>query len=643
MSEEKAPRAQRQKRRRLRRIGATLLLLAPTAWVVGTDLVRRASRIRMFDRPHTWGYVGSIAESAVFWGILLYAASRRRATAVRRISTALFVVLYTISVGIEGAFHAFYNIYLSIDGQLHSKSIPWSIVGTLPFSKPIIVAHVLAALGLAGLFLFLGRRYMRPRPLPRALMPLSIPVVLVAVTQIPVSYRSLQSTAFDMIYFHGMTAMVKERLGYTHDSPDLRVQKRSPETVPHLTAKPVRKRNVLLILQESQRADVTCSEYVPECELATRFSNKSVPERMPLRQLRGNASTTAISISNLWSGVRPTEARDLLHSVPLMWDYAAAAGYDTAYWTSQNLMFGNARLYVQDIPVSHRCVATDLDTEAALDEGAYDYMVSDRVIKEWGEMREPFFGVVHYSNVHFPYVYDENYAPFQPASMDKAADKNEEYRNYYKDVVYYSDMAVGKLLDYIVNTDVGKRTVIIYTSDHGEAFREHWQLGHTSSIYDEEIHVPGWVNAPPGTLSPEEEANIRGAKDQLIWHLDLAPTFLDLLGVWDDPGLAPFRARMMGHPITRPERTIEPVPITNCTWLWECAFRNWGMMQGPLKLEAREWDNEYHCFNVIDDPDEVTNLGERACAPMPDIARSIFHVMPDVTPPGRPVVDWGKK
>ena len=31
--------------------------------------------------------------------------------------------------------------------------------------------------------------------------------------------------------------------------------------------------------------------------------------------------------------------------------------------------------------------------------------------------------------------------------MDKAADKNEEYRNYYKDVVYYSDMAVGKLLE----------------------------------------------------------------------------------------------------------------------------------------------------------------------------------------------------
>ena len=39
----------------------------------------------------------------------------------------------------------------------------------------------------------------------------------------------------------------------------------------------------------------------------------------------------------------------------------------------------------------------------------------------------------------------------------------------------------------------------------------------------------------------------------------------------------------------------------------------------------------------------ATNLGEPACAPMPDLARRIFHVMPNVTPPGRPVVDWGKR
>jgi glucan phosphoethanolaminetransferase (alkaline phosphatase superfamily) len=635
-----ASRARIRARRRRRLLGALVLLL-PVLWILGCDLARRAGQIAAFDPPHRLGYLGSVVESGLFWGVLLHTASRRRGP-IQVLLAPLFVALFTIAVGVEGAFNAFWNVYLSIDGQVHSKSIPWSIVGTLPLSRPVVLFHLALALAIGVGLVLRGRQWIRPSKWGRRIVPLLVPVVLVAVTQIPVSYRKIQSTMPDMIYFHGMTALVKEHLGYTNDSPDLRVQRRSPESVPALSPKPARPRNVVLLLQESLRADVTCVEYDPECELTNRFSNKAAPDRYPLLQSRAHDSTTAISISNIWSGVRPTETRDLLHSVPLMWEYASAAGWDSAYWTCQNLMFGNARLYVQDIPVSHFAVGTHLDREAPLDEGALDSALTDRVIAEWGELKEPFFAVVHYSNVHFPYVYDPDHAPFQPSDFSKNAEDNEKYQNYYKNVAYLSDKAVGRLIDHIRSTESGKRTVLVYTSDHGESHREHWQLGHTSAIYDEEIKVPTWIDAPAGTLTPEEEASLRKAREEFVWHLDLAPTFLDLMGLWDDPALAPFRARMMGHPLTRPERTIEAVPITNCTWVWECAFRNWGMMQGPMKIEAREWDGEFHCFNVLEDPDELKNLGEGACHPMPELARQIFHSMPNVTPPGRPVVNWGK-
>lgn len=634
-------RFRRRRLRFLRRIAGIGLFLVPTAWVIATDMVRRAHYIFLFDRLHTKGYFASMGESLVFWTVLLYAASRRRRFASP--FAALFVALFTLAMGVEGAFHSFYGIYLSMDGQIHSKSIPWSIVGTLPFSQPVVLLNVALAGALALLLLWMARRYLRARGLVWYFAALLVPGVIYGVATLPVSYRTLQSTPFDMIYFHSLGALAREHLGITHDSPDLRVQKRSPEHVPRLTPQPARPRNLLFIVQESQRADVTCIEHDPSCQLATRFTNPLLPERLPLLQLRSNASTTAISISNLWSGVRPTEGRETLHSVPLLWDYAHAAGYDTAYWTSQNLMFGNARLYVQDIPVSHRCVATELDTQADLDTGCEDSLVTDRAIRDWHELKEPFVAVVHYSNVHFPYIYDENEAPFQPSEMDKSAEKNEAFKNYYKNVVYLSDKAVARLVKHVRESSTGPRTVIVYTSDHGESFREHWQLGHTSSLYDEEIHVPGWIDAPPGTLAPEEEQSIRAARRELVWHLDLSATLFDLIGIWDDPAFGPFRARMMGHPLTRRERTLEPVPLTNCTWLWECSFRNWGMMQGPLKLEAREWDNEYHCFNVLEDPDESNNLGEEACWPLPDLARDLYHVMPNETPPGRPKVEWGKK
>ncbi|MBK8254822.1 MAG: sulfatase-like hydrolase/transferase [Polyangiaceae bacterium] len=631
----------RKSLRRKRRLFGFVTLLLPVLWIVGWDLARRFYQIRTFDRPHLYGYLGSIAESAVVWGIILHTVSRRRGL-LQAILLPIFVFLYATATGVQAAFNAFWNVYLSIDGLVHSKSIAWSIVGTLPLSKPIVFIHFLIAIAAAVGIAVLARKVVRPTKWGRRVVPFFLPAAFIAPTQIPVSYRKIQSTPPDLIYFHGMTALVKEHLGYTNDSPDLRVQRRDPESVPTFKAQPARPRNVVLLLQESMRADVTCVEYDPDCALATPFSNKVVPDRYPFVEMRAHDSTTAISISNIWSGVRPTETREVLHSVPLIWDYADAAGYDTAYWTSQNLMFGNARLYIQDIPVSQFAVGTNLDREAPLDEGALDSLLTDRVIADWDQLREPFFAVVHYSNCHFPYVYDPNHAPFQPADFNKAAESNESYRNYYKDVVYLSDMAVARLITHIRSTEKGDRTVLVYTSDHGESFREHWQLGHTSSLYDEEIQVPGWIDAPEGTLSPEEAASLKKAKNEYVWHLDLAPTFLDLMGIWNDPNLAPYRARMMGHPLTRPERTIEPVPLTNCTWVWECSFRNWGLMQGPMKIEAREWDGEFHCFNVAEDPLELNNLGEGPCTPMPELARQMYHSMPNITPPGRPVVNWGK-
>ena len=107
----------------------------------------------------------------------------------------------------------------------------------------------------------------------------------------------------------------------------------------------------------------------------------------------------------------------------------------------------------------------------------------------------------------------------------------------------------------------------------------------------------GWT-PPPGTLTDVERAALVSAKSEPVWHLDLPPTVLDLLGLWSLPETARFRAKMVGTSLLRKERTHAEVPLTNCSELWGCAFRNWGLMRGALKLEAREWDFDWHCWNV---------------------------------------------
>jgi arylsulfatase A-like enzyme len=194
--------------------------------------------------------------------------------------------------------------------------------------------------------------------------------------------------------------------------------------------------------------------------------------------------------------------------------------------------------------------------------------------------------------------------------------------------VHQQDRHVASILSTLRATPAGQRTVVVYTSDHGEAFREHGQMGHTFSVFDEEIHVPAWIDAPAGILGEEERKNLRAKRDAWLFHVDVAPTILDLMGVLDDPALDPYRSEMIGHSLLRPALTDRALPMTNCGGVWSCAFENWGVMRANRKLEAREWDTGWHCYDLARDPDEADDLGVAACGDLLDVALATFGRLP---------------
>jgi arylsulfatase A-like enzyme len=103
--------------------------------------------------------------------------------------------------------------------------------------------------------------------------------------------------------------------------------------------------------------------------------------------------------------------------------------------------------------------------------------------------------------------------------------------------------------------------------------------------------------------------------------LDLAPTLLDLLGVWDDPGLARWRSRLAGVSLLRAAPpAARAVVTTNCSEIFSCSSPNWGAMRGTLKLFAREGDPAWHCFDVAADPGEEHDLGADACGDLRALA-----------------------
>lgn len=606
--------------------GLVLLAVAPLV-ILSLDFSRRHARLTELNGQELEWYFGAVVESFAVWTALLYAGSRRRGR-LRWLNAGLFVLCLTFAVGGQSYFYAQYKAYLNVDVSVFASNFMDSVVNQLWADIGNYARAKLPVLLLALALLWVGRWVLRPRRSAARRVGVLAPLVLMASLFIPTQHRHAQASTPDVLYLNAVGGLIRTQLGMTDQSSQIRPRARESLPVPDLSRAPLPKRNVLFVIGESVRADSVCVEYDPTCQ-RTAATNLLLPDRHPFTQMRSLASCTAISLAVLWGGLLPTESREILHTWPLIFDYARAAGYDTAFWTSQNMMFGNARLWVKNLGVSHFTSATELDPTADLDMGAPEHLLAARVNRELSELQEPFLAVVQLSNVHYPYYVDpDGPMPFQPWTTSKAEEDNPYFKNFYQNSVYQQDQHVADMIRHLQKSSVGDHTVIVYTSDHGEAFREHGQMGHTFSVFDEEIKVPAWIDAPPGTLTPAEQESLEQKRHEYLYHVDLAPTILDLVGVLDDPHIQRYLARLPGHSLLRPALTERPLPATNCAGVWSCAFENWGFLDGPRKLEARSWDEGWNCYDLERDPKERNDLGAAACGDLIARAQQTFGRLP---------------
>ncbi len=623
-------------------------LAAPALTLLGFDLWVRAARIASFrfvapgstwaerlSGAHALSYSLAVAHGLLLWGSLLWLSTARRAVP-RRLAGTAFVLLFTLALGVQSAFVARWQVYVSRDATELSERPLWAVLGSLRPSADLFLRLGLA-FGAALVLVWAARRVRRPTRRERRLASVVFALSLLAALLVPVSYRGKQATTPDLLWLNALSFALRgpepERAGLAS------LQIRSPRPLPVLQPSPARPRNVLLILQESQRADVTCSSYDPACALATPLSNALLPSRFAFENLRANASVTTIAMSVLFTGLAPTASKSETRAAPTLFEYAHAAGYDTAYLTSQHLLFANMWLSVQDVPSGRVVLGTHLDPEADMFVGADDALLSERATRELGELREPFFAVVHYANIHAPRPADDD-GPFQPARAGK--EDGAAYLNAYKNAVHRSDRAVAQLIAELRATELGARTVLLYTADHGEAVGEHGQgCDHGCSLFEEDIRVPGWLDAPDGTLTPSEIESLGSARYAYTFHLDLAPTVLDLLGLWDHPALQAARQELLGHPLTRPERTTGAVPLSNVAHVWERGRPSYGLMKGRHKLIGRQRDAGYACFDLERDPKERSPLSGD-CDGLAPLAAALFGVPPSEFDRVAEHPDWGR-
>ena len=163
-----------------------------------------------------------------------------------------------------------------------------------------------------------------------------------------------------------------------------------------------------------------------------------------------------------------------------------------------------------------------------------DLMVDEALRYVEAHRGRPFALLVHFLAPHHPYgpVPEVDSAPFKdldptvPSAPGLDADYvKAEMRKYYASV-HSVDRNLGRLLDGLDKLDLARRTIVLFTSDHGYMIGHHglqhkgnanWIAGgvpgpRRPNMFDDSIRVPLLVRWPgvvrPGTVIPETVSNI---------------------------------------------------------------------------------------------------------------------------------------
>ena len=278
--------------------------------------------------------------------------------------------------------------------------------------------------------------------------------------------------------------------------------------------------------------------------------------------------------------------------------------------------------------------APGLDLEFEVHERTYNFL--DFLVKAPADL--PFFAVNWIVDPHAPYHPHGRFKKsvrYHAGKLPKPLDYYLERTNYHlfdagKDVtldeyerefvmqLYHAEVAsvderVGFILDVLEDEGLGDNTIIIFTSDHGEAFDEHGHWEHGSTYYEELMRVPMIIAGPGITEGHVVETPVS--------ILDIAPTLQEWLGVrsydyWHGASLAP--ALEGGEPDPRPlylDAVYNPR---------ERDYRD-ALVDGHFKLIAHDRPDTLELYDLASDPAERHNLADEQPDRVADMLNTLLQ------------------
>lgn len=195
-----------------------------------------------------------------------------------------------------------------------------------------------------------------------------------------------------------------------------------------------------------------------------------------------------------------------------------------------------------------------------------------------------FFLWLHLYDPHDPYDPPEPYASRYPG------------RPYDGEVAFADDL-VGRLDGVLSELGLAERTLLLVSSDHGEAFEEHAETGHGYFVYDPTLHVPLVVRGPGVPAGTVLEVPVES--------VDILPTVLEMLGL-PLPGNVKASGQSLASSL-HGNGEPEPRPLYAESLMARLLY-GWGELasirEGPWKLIRAP---KPELYNLEEDPQEKDN------------------------------------
>jgi arylsulfatase A-like enzyme len=185
---------------------------------------------------------------------------------------------------------------------------------------------------------------------------------------------------------------------------------------------------------------------------------------------------------------------------------------------------------------------------------------AERLLDAVAVSRRPFLLFVNYMDAHAPYnpppPYDTAFGDSGPwipgifvtkeflkvrsgkGQIDPQTRQN--FINRYDGGIKFEDEQIYQLLRHLKSLGLDDNTIVIITSDHGEAFGEHTTVEHSASLYQDQIAVPLIVKFPGQKIGEVVEHPVSG--------VDLFPTILNAAELPKPKGIAGADLKLVDRP-----------------------------------------------------------------------------------------------